>query len=184
MKKYCGIILIIMLLSGSLLAADYSLYFDLSGCYLASPDENFRSFYGEDSFFPELTAGIRVFGDFFLWAGYGFLSSKSITDYLQEEVKARQSYLSGGLGYRSMITDDFGFKVTLGALQAAYKEEGMDTEVSGSVLGFRADAGIIMYLGKVYVELSNGYIYARDDVNDQKIKLGGYRVGLTFGIQF
>jgi hypothetical protein len=184
MKKYGVIFITIMFLSGSLWAADYSFYFDISGNYLASPDEKFRGFYGEDSFFPELTAGIRVLGDFCLWAGYGFFSSEGTTDFLYEEMKARQSYLSGGLSYRRKITDDFGFKVALGALQAGYKEEGMDMEISGSALGFRADGGMIIYIGKVYVELSNGYLYASDDVNGKKIKLGGYRVGLTLGLEF
>jgi hypothetical protein len=145
---------------------------------------NFKGFYGEDAFLPELTAGIKIWGDFYLWAGYGFFGSKGTTDYLYEEMKARQSYLSGGLSYRHMLTDDFGFKIAVGALQAGYKEEGMDMEVSGSALGFRADGGLLMYIGKAYVELSNGYIYARDSVNSQKIKLGGYRVGLALGVQF
>ncbi|MBN2245584.1 MAG: hypothetical protein JW755_07035 [Candidatus Aminicenantes bacterium] len=184
MKKYGVILITIMLLSGSLWSSDYAFYFDLSGNYLASPDEKFRSFYSEDSFFPELTAGVRVLGDLCLWAGYGFFNSEGTTDYLYEEMKAKQSYLAGGLSYRRMLTDDFGFKIALGALQAAYREEGMDMEISGSALGFRADGGILIYIGKVYLELSNGYLYARDDVNGQKIKLGGYRIGLAFGVQF
>lgn len=184
MKKYFSTALFIMFLSSSLLTAGPKFYFDLSGSYLNSPDMAFRSLYGEDAVLPELTAGIQIIGDFYLWAAYGFFNSKAVTDYLQEEMKARQSYLSAGLSYRRMISDDFGFKIMLAAVQAGYKEEGMDTEVSGSVPGFRADGGLIMYIGKVYVELANGYIYARDTVNSQEIKLGGYKVSLALGIQF
>ena len=184
MKKKFGIAFIMIFLSASWLTAGPTFYFDLSGNYLASPDMFFRGLYGEDTFFPELTAGIQVIGNFYLWAGYGFFNSQATTDYLLEEMKARQSYLSGGLSFRSMISDDFGFKIMLGAVQSGYKEEGMGTEVSGSVLGLRADGGFLMYIGNVYVELSNGYIYARDTVNDQKIKLGGYKVSLALGIQF
>jgi len=184
MKKYFGIALILISLTITLLTARPTFYFDLSGNYLASPDMAFRGLYGEDAILPELTAGIQVISDFYLWAGYGFFSSKATTDYLQEEMKTRQSYLSAGLGYRRMISDDFGFKIMLAAVQAGYKEEGMETEVSGSVPGFRADGGLLMYIGNVYVELSNGYIYARDTVNGQEIKLGGYKVSLALGIQF
>lgn len=184
MKKYFGIALTIMSLTITLLSGHPTFYFDLSANYLSSPDMAFRGLYGEDAILPELTAGIQVIGDFYLWAGYGFFNSKATTDYLREEMKAQQSYLSAGLGYRRMISDDFGFKIMLAAVQAGYKEEGMDTKVSGSVLGFRADGGLLMYIGNVYVELSNGYIYARDTVNSQKIKLGGYKVSLALGIQF
>lgn len=148
-------------------------------------DKDYKEIYGKSVFYPEFKAGIKTFGDFYIWAGYGFLSESGTTRVLEMEAKSKQHYISFGIGYIRNIIKEIGFKVEIGGFNVSYKEEAMDEEITDSAFGFRADGGIIFNLSKyVFIETSAGYLTASDTIEDKSIKLGGFKAGISIGLKF
>jgi hypothetical protein len=156
-----------------------------SANYFSPGDENFKDFYGKGQFYPELKAGFNVSPKLYLWAGYGWFSAKGTTPVLNLETKAKQQFLSAGLGYRFNVSSIFAYKIEAGLFFVSYKEEGLGAEVSDSAVGLRLDNGIIFRMNRsVFVEFSLGFLTASDTIDDIPVKLGGLKAGIGLGVLF
>lgn len=158
-----------------------------TGNYLTPADEGYKDVYGSGKFFPELKLGYKVFNGIYLWTGFGLLSATGETLELKLEAKSNQNFMSFGVGYNKDFSPKFGSKIEVGAVYISYKEESMETEVTGSAFGFRIDAGFVYNITRTFfTEVVGGYISAGDKVEeyDADLKLGGFKAGVGIGVRF
>jgi hypothetical protein len=184
MKKNALIVLLLVLLSGSALAQEkFTLV--LTGSALMPQDSNYKTVYGKTFFFPEIRLSYALGGDFFLFGGYGLLSASGTTPVLQSVAKSTQHFLSAGAGYAGALGGDLGFEIAAGLFWAPYKEAVEEAEVTGSAIGFRADAALrYSFSPAFFAQLGLGYLTASSTVDGTSIKLGGLRTGLGIGYKF
>lgn len=184
MKKYVSILLMVLILAVTV-HADKKFTITLSGNYLVPSDENYKEIYSEGKFFPEVKAGFKVFKDIYIWTGYGYLTAKGTTvSTLALDAESSQHFLSFGAGYIKNISKPVGIKIELGGFSVKYEEDSMDTNVSGSVLGFRIEGGLVFNISKtIFTELTLGYLNASDTVEESTIKFGGFKTGIGLGIK-
>jgi hypothetical protein len=156
-----------------------------SGNILSFADDSFKEIYSSSIFYPELKVAYKINRGIFLWAGYGFFSKKSQTPVLQLETKSSQQFLSGGIGYMSRISPGIEYIGDVGIFNGSYKEESMGIKLTGSALGFRIDSGLLFRVTRMFfAEMSIGYLSASDTIDDEKIKIGGFRAGVGLGARF
>ena len=184
MKKLISISLMILFLWISVYA-DEKFMVTAAGSFLMPSDKNYKEIYGKGKFYPEIKAGYKIYRDFYIWAGYGFFSARGTTiPTLNEEAESSQNFLSLGAGYSKKITNRLEYKLELGAFSVSYKEEAMEEKVTGSALGFRLEGGIVFDLIKTFfAEMTIGYLKASDTVEGISIKLGGFKIGIGFGVR-
>jgi len=184
MRKALTTLIVLTLAAGWALAGD-GFQVRFTGNYLVPADSGYKDIYGKSMFYPELKAGYAFSGDFYVWAGYGFLDRQGETPVLKLEAKSSQDFLSAGLGYRGGAADGLGYFVELGLANVSYKEEAMGVTEKGSVLGFRADAGLTYTVASpLFICLELGYISTSKKVNEVTIKPGGLKAGLGVGLKF
>lgn len=187
-KKYCictAIALLTALFPAADLAAENDFHVMITGSWLSPRDSNYTSVYGNGGLLPELTAGIRLKGPVFLWAGYGSLGAEGETPVFEETATSRQSFLSLGVGFRGRLAGDFSYDIDLGAVRVSYEEEALGLTASGSALGVRVDAGISLSFSRMFMtRASVGYLSAGKDLDGVRIRMGGFRAGLGLGVSF
>jgi hypothetical protein len=153
--------------------------------YMATADDHFKEFYGGGHLFTELKAGVNVARQLYLWAGFGFLSASGTTPVLQLDAKASQRFLSAGLGYRFKLSPKFRYKAEAGIFLVNYKEEAMGDEISDSAVGFRLDNALVYQLSPLFsIEFSLGFLTASDSIEDEPVRLGGFKTGIGVGVTF
>jgi len=151
--------------------------------YLQPADSGYRAVYGDSAFFPELEAGLRLSRGLYLMGGFGTLTKSGETLDLGLPAKSTQRFFSAGLGYLATISGGLKFKVEAGAVDIGYKEEALETTVSGSSWGWQGKLGIL-WMGKIALAgVDLGYMSASDTVEGLKIKLGGARAGIYIGFR-
>ena len=97
MKKLL-IIPIVLVLAASA-AAENRLFLSAGASFLRPADEAYRTVYGNQTVYPELSAAIRLIAGVCLTGSLGRFSKNGITPDLGLETKAVQSYYSVGLSY-------------------------------------------------------------------------------------
>lgn len=206
MKKI--LILVLVIFTFSVLAAGESIMITVHGNYFIAADDNFAQSYGEKKYFPEGKIALKLSGNFYLWGSYGLLSTgKSWDKWSHKNVESAdldardnldKTIISGGLGYYMgyIEKNELAIKIELGACKITNNQDYTDTEKSsGSVvnreesqvsgLGARGNLGITYGIFKnIFAEISFGYLLALDKVDEQNIKLGGFRAALGLGLRF
>jgi hypothetical protein len=184
MKKRALIVIMLVLLAGTSRAQEkFSLV--LTGSALMPQDSNYKTVYGKTIFFPELRLAYALGGDFFVFGSYGLLSASGTTPIFQSAAKSTQHFISAGAGYAGPLSGDLGFEIAAGLFLAAYKETVEDTAVTGSTIGFRADAALrYSFSSTFFAQLGLGYLTGSDTVDGTSIKVGGLRAGLGIGYKF
>ncbi|NIM16940.1 MAG: outer membrane beta-barrel protein [Candidatus Aminicenantes bacterium] len=178
------VVFLVVLGKGNGFAAD-RLMIVASANYFSPGDKDFKDFYGKGQFYPELKAGFKVSPKLYLWAGYGWFSAKETTPVLNLEAKAKQQFLSAGLGLLLKISSTFDYKVEAGLFFVSYKEEALGAEVSDSAIGLRLDNGVTFHMTRhLFVEFSIGFLTASDTIDDITVKLGGLKAGIGLGVLF
>jgi hypothetical protein len=114
---------------------------------------------------------------------FGMYTKKGQTPDLHLPAKSRQMFFSVGLTYFVQAARSLMVKVEAGAVDVAYKEEALDTTVSGSKLGFQAEAGLLVLGEVLFTGVNLGYTYASGMVGDVKAKFGGARASLCVGVR-
>jgi hypothetical protein len=184
MKKILILLFVLTVLAGWAQAGE-SFHIRFTGNLLMPADSGYKDVYGKSVFYPELKAGYAFSADFYVWAGYGFVNKKGETPVLKLAAESTQNFISIGLGYGGAAADALGYFVELGLVNAYYKEEAMGVKESGSVLGFRADAGLTYVVASpLFISLEAGYIATSKKVNEVTIKPGGLKAGLGIGARF
>lgn len=155
------------------------------GNYMISSDTNFKDIYGSGNLLPEVKAGFKVTGNLYFWAGYGFLSVAGTIPEIEEDAEAKQQFLSLGIGYTGRLNRLLGYTADIGLAGISYKENALGEEASGNTLGFRLDGGLQIFITEgICAEISAGYIYGSDTVNEIDIKLGGFKGSIGLGFRF
>jgi opacity protein-like surface antigen len=182
-KQIATVLLMIMVLSGSVFGEKFIV--SISGNLLKPSDENYKKIYGDNVYYPDLKAGYHLVRDIYLWIGYAYSVENGKTPVPEEESKTTQHFLSSGAGYSGNLVGRMGYDVELGVVHIRYREEAMDAEFTGSKIGFQIGGALNFKISqRLFAGFSTGYITASDTVNDQSIKLGGFRVGLGIRIKF
>jgi len=188
MKKTL-IIVLLVLFSVSLMGADKSddkkFFLSVNVNLLSPADGNYKDIYGSTVVYPGIEIGFRVFNKIYLLAGYEKISNDGKTPILDEIAKSTQNISYFGLRYRGSFSDKFGYLAELGGSSFSYKEEAFGEVVKGSKIGFFLNGGIDYDLGeRFFVTFIIGYSSASDNIEGVKIKFGGLKSSLGFGIKF
>jgi len=173
---------VLLLAASSVWAADHA-FFSVGINYLKPADSGYRDVYGGQAFYPEAQAGVRLIKDLYAVAGFGFYTKKGETPDLHLPAKSTQRFYTAGLAYFVQALPNLRVKIKAGAADASFKETALETSVSGSKVGFQAEAGILVLGDVAFTGLNLGYLYATGMVGDVKIKLGGVRASLCIGIR-
>jgi len=206
MKK--TLVLIILIFTFTAIGSAENFMFTVTGNYLGPKDSTYKTQYGGNKYYPEAKLSFKIKGNIFLWSSVGFLrtafswkewSNKGIP--LADMDSKRQSdkvIISGGLGYYVgyLTPHNFAVKLELGAgnIKDTITETAVMT-VSGETMrreqssrsGFGFNAALAVTYGlmkNIYAELSVGYLYAADKIDDKWINLGGLRASLGLGLKF
>jgi hypothetical protein len=155
----------------------------ITGNLLFAADNNYKDVYGGSLLYPGMKVGYRVLDKVYLWGGYDYLKKNGTTPVLEEDAKSIQHFISLCGGYLIDLSNTITVAVVSGLIYIFYTEEAMGDEISDSAIGVRLNGAMYWYLGKkVFTTLSLGYIYSSDTVNEVKIRLGGFQLGIGIGI--
>jgi hypothetical protein len=152
---------------------------------LLPADSDYTSIYGDSIMLPEFSAFVKVTGDWFAWAGYGFLDADGTTPVFGGDAKSSQDFLFAGAAYRLSISEDFKAIIRLGAGSISYKEDALESTIEDSAFGFLADCSLFYNITDYFsLFASAGYISGSDTVADEEITLGGFKVGGGLAVNF
>jgi hypothetical protein len=126
----------------------------VGGNMLFPADGGYKDVYGDSLFYPEFKLAYKVVKDFYLWVGYGLLSTSGETVEL-------------GAFYASYKEE---------AMQEEVSDSAVGFRVDGSLI-YRIGKSL-------FAGLSLGYLAASDDIEGVSIKLGGFKGGLLLGLKF
>lgn len=168
---------------------DWKFFINVTGNQMVSADKNFDDIYGKSLFAPGIEIGYKIYRDFYIWGGYSFTSKNGTIPVFEEQAKWKQTFLSFGLGYNGNLSTLLGYKIDIGMLLVNYREEAFEESLSENTFGMKIDgAGIIKISDRLFTEISVGYLFANDIINNEdyeiKIKLGGLRAGIGLGLRF
>jgi hypothetical protein len=178
-----SLLLLTSLAAGTVFAGDRFLL-SAGAAYLQPADSGYRDVYGGQVVYPEVKAAVRLFKGLHAMGGFSTFSENGTTPELGLPAKSTQSFFTGGLAFIATATGALQVKVEAGASLFSFKEEALETEVSGSKVGFYGSAGLILGGKGFFAGVDLGYLYASDTVEDVPIKLGGFKASACVGIRF
>lgn len=148
-------------------------------------DSDYTEIYDDSIMLPEFSAYVKIKGDWFAWAGYGFLDADGKTPVFGGDAKSSQNFIFAGAAYRLNISVDLKAIIRLGAGNISYEEDALDSTIEESAFGFLADCGLFYNITDYFsVFASAGYIGGSDTVDDEDITLGGFKAGCGLAINF
>jgi hypothetical protein len=173
-------------------SAQGRLFLSAGANLIRSADAAYRSIYGGQVVYPELTVAYRVVGGLCLKGSFGQFEKTGTTPDLGFETWAKQSYITAGLSYLQRISSAFCVEAGAGAAAMRFREEALDTQVGGQKVGLLAEGGIF-YMPEegqgFFLGLKFGFLSAKvDDLTSevagpQPVRLGGFKVSASVGIQ-
>ncbi len=185
-----------------------SFMLSIDGSYMSIVDANFKKLYGGKKYFPEAKLSLKFSGNLYLWGSFGYVStSYSWKEWSNKGVpladldgksSADKVMISGGLGYYIgyVAPANFAIKLELGACNISNQFKDTTTRIADkqiisqtitkeSGLGFKGNFSVAYgFYKNLYTEISLGYLYASDIVDDTRINLGGFRASLGLGLKF
>lgn len=206
MKRKLILVLIIFL--NSVFTSAQNVILSVSGNRISIADSEDEALYGGTRYFPEGKIALRLKGNIYLWGSLGFFSTQYdwqewsnkgvIAADVQGENVLDKLIISGGLGYYVgfLRKDDISIKFEAGVCRITNSIElsknMIRTKETVSVeqqkeagLGIRGNLGITYGLYKnLFAEVTGGYLFATDKVDDKKIKLGGFQLTMGLGLAF
>lgn len=181
----------------------------VSGNRISIADSDYKVLYGNSKYFPEGKISFRIKGNFYLWSSLSFFKSRynweewSNKGVVEADVEGKRVLdkliISGGLGYYVgfLRKNDISIKLEAGICKITNSIEStkniMHTNEIVSVeeqkeagVGIRGNLGITygLYKNNLFAEVTAGYLYATDKVEDNRIKLGGFQMSLGLGWAF
>ncbi len=182
-KSLIGLVMVLILFSTARSGNTFGI--SVIGNYMVPSDADYKTIYGEGMIYPELKIEFNVFKGFSLWLGYGYLTADGIIPILEDEAKSNQHHLSVGAGYTLKFFNFMGLKIQLASFNVYYSEKSVDIEETGMAFGYRADLGLMFYMGNhFFMGLSGGYMNASKTLYGRSVKFGGFKGGLEIGIAF
>jgi hypothetical protein len=189
LKKTLIIPAVLLLLTTA--SAESRLFVSVGAGFMRPTDPGFRQIYGNQALLPEVAAAVRLYKGLCLTAGGGRVSEEGMTPELGLMTKARQEYVSVGLGYMLRISQGLCADANAGIAGMSCREDALGAMVKGHGLGYKAELGILLMEedGRAFIGLRLGYISARVSgleppiAGPLSIKLGGPKISLCFGLQ-
>jgi hypothetical protein len=205
-KKVMILILAVIFFTLSVSAERFT--FTIGGSYMSLADAEYGAKYGDQKYFPEGKLSFRFMGNFYLWGSFGLLSSKFTWKQwsnkgvaeadLEGKSVADKHITAGGIGYYIgyIAPGEISLKLETGICMVSDTIEDSTTRLDNnqtasleeskkSAVGFRGNFGVTYGLFKsIFAEVSIGYIYAPDKVEDTRVNLGGLRASLGLGLKF
>lgn len=188
MKKIL-IVLVFISLSPLLPARGDKFFASVGGAALFPGDKNFKKFYGDVLFSPEIKVGCNLYRNFYFWLGGSFVSATGTLPDLGDEIKATQTFLSLGGGWETRRGRRWQGELFAALLLAGFREKGMGDTASKLAPGFEAGTGLRYYLKKkifmgVAVSYAGAWTTARTEAGETDIILGGLRLSGRVGFRF
>lgn len=206
MKRKLILILTIFLCSVFISAQNVML--SVSGNRISIADSEDDALYGGTRYFPEGKIALRFKGNIYLWGSLGFFSSSYdwqewsnkgvVAADVQGENVLDKLIISGGLGYYLgfLRKNDISIKFEVGVCRITNSIELSKNmiqtnetlsleEQKEAGIGVRGNLGITYGIYKnLYAEVTGGYLFATDKVDDKRVKLGGFQLTMGLGIAF
>ena len=191
MKKLIVILAAVLVLAASA-SAQSRLFLSMGGNLILPSDAGFKSMYGNQALYPELSVAIRTIAGLCLTGSFGQFSRNGTTPELGLDSQAKQSYISGGLGYLQRVSSAFCIEGRAGVAAMKFSEEALGDLIEGSKMGLMAEGGLLFmpeegqgfFLGLKLGFLSASVADVAPDIEgSQPVKLGGLKVALSVGIQ-
>ncbi len=154
---------------------------------LLPADQNFKDAYSNTVFLPSLYAGIHIYRDFFVWAGYRLFTQKGETTALKDEIKYTEYDTGVGLGYSKELNESLSVAIYSGFYFIAFKEEltGSEKVSRDSTLALTAGVSVKYKIkNPFYVLIGANYTGGQNNSYNPPAKLGGIIAKAGFGINF
>lgn len=173
-------------------SAQSRLFLSVGANLIHPADAAYRSIYGNQAIYPELSVAFRMVRGLCLKGSIGQFTKNGTTPDLGLKTTAKQGYITMGLGYLQRVSSLFCLEAGAGAAALTFREDALDTEVQGHKWGLLAEGGAA-YMPEegqgFFLALNVGYLSA--NVNDiasgvagsQPVRLGGLKVSISVGIQ-
>ena len=208
MKRVLLLLLVIFLLSAFVSASGTKFTLTIHGNYFSNADADFKDQYGDTKIYPEGKIAVTIFGNVYLWGSYGFFpSTYTWTEWSNKgeveadiagERTADKRMISGGVGFFAgyIRKSDFAARVEVGLCSITNSIESTTNRVGTneflgseedeqSGIGIRASLGVTYGLYKsLFSEVSLGFMYATEKVEDERINLGGFQLSVGLGLRF
>ncbi|HEK85144.1 MAG: hypothetical protein ACPLZD_00785 [Candidatus Saccharicenans sp.] len=183
-KKFLMIFVVILIFGSWVGLLAETVMFSVSGGYLFPSDSGYKEIYGHKVIIPEFKLGIRVFKEIYIYGSFYSFSKSGLTPQLQEPASSKQQFFGGGLGYFPNLGKHW--KLFLGAevMAATYREEAMETIVSGHRTGFSVEGGIYLKEKFMILGINGAYTSASGSYEGASFKLGGSRASVALGFVF
>jgi hypothetical protein len=207
MKKSLCLVFVVLLTSGFAFAAGGKFIFNLYGNCLHLAANSFTSQDSQYKVFFEAKAAVAVSGNLYLWASHGYFplrdswtswnSKNSFTKDITDERTLAKRIISGGCGFFAgyFEKDQIAMRAEIGICSITNV---IDTTISDintaefiraaearqAGIGVRVNLAFTYGLYKnIFGELSLGYMYASDKIDNVRSNLGGLHLALGLGIQ-
>lgn len=206
MKKLMVLVLAVFLLAATAPAAGGKLILNAYGTCLDLPANSFTAQESQYKVFAEGKASYLVWRNLYVWASYGtfplrddwsgWSSKASFAKDLNYERTLAKRMISAGCGYLIGYLEPAQFAIR-GEVGACFVANEIGTDVSQiqsgqllrtdearqSGIGLRLNLSVDYGLLKgVFAEISAGYTWAGDTIDDVSTKLGGLHLALGLGI--
>ncbi len=206
MKKSLCLILLVFLFSGSVFASGKKLIFNLYGNCLDLPVNNFTEQESQYRIFFEAKAAVQVSGNFYLWASHGYFpmrddwtgwySKNSFEKDIHVERTLAKRIISGGLGFFAgyFAKDQFAVRGEIGFCSITNNIDSTTSRIDTNAVmlaetarqagnGVRGNLSFSYGLTKnIFSELSVGYMFVYDKIDDVRTNLGGLHLQVGLGI--
>lgn len=171
--------------------AESRLFIGVGANIMRPADGSYRSIYGSQAIYPELSASVRLVKGLCVTSSIGQFAKSGKTPDLGLDARATQSYISVGLGYMIRVSRLLCLEAGGGISGMSFREEALERWIKGRRMGIKAEGGVLIAPEdeRIFIGVRLGYLSARvsdldTDLNGpQSIRLGGARVALVVGIQ-
>jgi hypothetical protein len=207
MKKLAGLVFAVFLLSGIVSAADGRFIFNLYSNYLSLPANGFTGQASQQKIFFEAKAAAAISGNVYLWASHGYFplrdswtgwdAKSSFARDINTERTLAKRIIAGGCGVFIGYFEQNQFAVrteigicsitnaiasTISSIDTAKFIRSEESRQAG--IGVRGNLAFTYGLYKtIFGEVSLGYMYASDKIDEIRTNLGGFHLALGLGIQ-
>ncbi|MCK4836957.1 MAG: hypothetical protein KAT17_09975 [Candidatus Aminicenantes bacterium] len=180
----------------------------IKGDYMSITDPIFEDQYNSEKYAPEGEIQVRISGNLYLWGSYALVtarrewfewSSKALVNPdFQWENTLKKHHYSLGAGYFIGLSEpgEFCINFQLGISfitnnDLSEKYQISSQTISDSISEKETDIGVTGELGisycfwrNLFAEISIGYLYATEIIEENREEIGGLRIGLGLGIRF
>jgi len=206
MKKLLCLFFVIFLIAGSVYAASGRIIFNVYGNGINLPENSFTDQESLYKMYFEAKAAFKIWTNLYVWASHGYLpihdewtgwsSKNSFAKDISVERTLGKRIVAGGLGYYAgfLRKDQFAMRFDAGVCSITnnidqetsdiHSNQLMHSETTKqAAIGLRGNLAITYgFYKKFFAEISGGYMYVYDTIDDVRTNLGGWVLQLGLGI--